>query len=274
MAVQTPFEYYGDEDNWGQYQFIPLKEIIDELMVETTDTDSFLNNTGRTKILMCAKTGVKTLNREVKKSIKAFEMTVGPDLFFPLPQDYVDWMRISVVTPDGKLKPLDVNNNVNTAIGYLQDHDAEILFDNNGNILTSYGSSAYGQGFRRYTFVDGCLPNSSFPKDVSEISQWGECKIDETRGAIIFSSNLEDNEVVFEYISDGLELENLSEQEIKIHKVLKNALIAFIYMCVISKRRHVPFSEKLRAKNDYKALRHKALKDVANFDINAIQKIV
>lgn len=276
--MQTPENYYGyntpeEGDNWGSYQYVSLKDIIDELLVESSDPDSYLSNTSRTKLLMAAKNGVRNLNREVKKNVKAVEMTVGVGLYIPLPQDYVDWLRISIITPDFKLQPLDVNRRLNTAIGYLQDHNAEILFDDNGNILTSDSSNAYAHPHKSYLFSGSYCQAGNKHLDTTKFSKWGECKIDNERGTIVFSSNLVNREVVLEYTSDRLENLNLREGKVNIHKLLKDALIAYIYSAVISKRRHVPYNEKLRAKREYKALRHKALMDVADFDFNELYNL-
>jgi len=85
MAIQTAEEYYENEDNWGNYQFINLKDFIDELLVETTDSDSYLLNTPRSKLLVASKNGIRKLNKEIRKTVLAIEMTVGEQLYIVLP---------------------------------------------------------------------------------------------------------------------------------------------------------------------------------------------
>jgi hypothetical protein len=270
--MQTPEDYYSDQENWGNYQFITLKQFIDEFMVETTDPDSYLNNTPRSKIVTQSKIGIRTLNREIKKTVLAIEMTVGPDMYLPLPQDYVDWVRVSVVTADGKLKALNINVLINRAIGYLQDDTGEILFDEQGQILQADGTNYIGKPYRKYKFTD-YFRGKNFELDTSVLSRWGEFLIDEERGTIAFSSNLEGKEIVLEYISDGLQMYNLREEDITIHKDLVETLSDWVYSECISKRRHVPANEKDRARKRYKTTLHKCKIDSADFDINQMFRL-
>src|SRR5690554_4721630 len=158
MAVeQTPNQYYSDEDNFGQYQYVSIKEIVNAMMLETQDDDSYLKNTKRSKILFHAKQGIRELNRSVANDVRAYEITVPDSLVFPLPQDYVNYVRISVIIFDNvtgslRLQPLDVNYTINTAIGYLQDHNADILFDDQGGILMSESSNAIARPYKKYSF--------------------------------------------------------------------------------------------------------------------------
>lgn len=267
--METPQEYYQDEANWGNYQFITLKAFVDEVLVETTDPDSYLNNTPRSKIVTQAKIGIRNINREVKKTVLAVEMTVGPDMYLPLPQDYVDWVRVSVVTVDGKLKPLNVNVNINRAEAYLQDHLGEILFDDQGQILQSTGTNYLGRPYKKYAFTD-YFRGKNFEINTSVLARWGEFVIDEQRGTIAFSSNLEGEQIVLEYISDGLQMYSLKEEQIIIHKDVVEALADWVYCECISKRRHVPANEKERARKRYKSTLHKCKIDSADFDMNQI----
>lgn len=269
---QTAEEYYEDLESHGNYQYVSLKEIIDELLVETTDDDSYLKNTSRTKIIMHVKNGLGELNREVKKNVLAIEMTVNSGLYIPLPQDYIDWIRISVLGPDFKLYPLDINTSINTATGYLQDNNAEILFDNDGWILTSDSTNAFSSPHKSYTI--NSTANGNIALDTTKLSIHGECKVDQRRGQIIFSEHLEDKEVVLEYYSDGMQMEDIYSEEVTIHKSLKDALISYAYSNSISKKRNVPWNEKKRAKDEYKSLKHKAKLDCADFEYNKINKLM
>jgi hypothetical protein len=271
MAVQTAEEYYENEDNWGNYQFLNLSDFINELLVETTDSDSYLHNTPRSKLLVASKNGIRKLNKEIRKTVLAIEMTVGEQLYIVLPQDYVDWVRVSVVTDDFKLQTLNVNKSIITAIGYLQDNNADILFDEDGGILTADSSNTYNHPYTKYEFTETSR-GGQFELDTSILSRYGEFVVDENKGTIAFSSNLEDREVVVEYISDGLQMANLLETEIRFNKLLKDALTEYVYSECISKRRNVPANEKQRAKASFKTELHKAKVIALDLDINEIMR--
>lgn len=270
MAIQTAQDYHEDESKWGKYQYVSLKEMVDQLLLESTDPDSYLTNAPRSKIVNAVKEAIRFLNREVKKTILAYEITIGPNGFIALPQDYVDWVRVSVVEDGFKLKPLNVNNNIPTAIGYLQDNNYDLLFDENGEILMADSSNTYNKPAAKFHFMQ--TGQQAF-MDTSEISPWGEFVVDERRGTIGFSTNLVDREVVIEYISDGIQMQNLKEEEITFHKDLRTVVKEFAYNECVAMRRSVPANEKYRAKNAMLKSLHAAKVDRANFDINEMVRL-
>lgn len=255
MPIQTQQTYHEDNNLHGGYQYITLKSVVDEMLLETTDSANYLANTRRSLIVLHLKNTIQELSKEVKNNIKAIERTVGPSLYFPLEQDYVDWVAVSVVGSDFKLYPLNLNNNIPTAVSLLQDSDYELLFDSDGDTLTANGINAYNKPYKKYVFDFDCQQEFL---DNSQFSRFGEFVID--RKNIVFSSDMENKEVVVHYLSDGLELHNLKEEEIKIEKGIKKVLIEWTYFKIIEHRRSesVPANEKQRAKGAYLASLHRA----------------
>ena len=273
MAVQTPEQYYSDENNFGSYQYTTLKKVIDELLVETMDDDSLFKNTKRSLFVMYGKQGVKKLTEDIPGEVLAIERTIGEQLYFPLPQDYVTWVRVSVVDPNGKLQPLNVNNNMNTATGYLQDNDAELLFDEDGYILTADANNVFGTPYKKYEFTDYHL-GGEFETDTSKLSRYGEVVFDERRGVVAFSSDLMDKEVVLEYKSDGLQWENLLEQQITIHKLLEESLRDWIKYCILRNKRNISAFEKQTYLNRFKTNAHQAKVKLSRIDIIEISRVL
>jgi hypothetical protein len=271
--IVTPLEYYSDEENFGNYQYVTLKEVIDEFMVEAMDDDSLLKNTKRSLFILYAKQGIKKLTEDIPGEVLAIERTIGEQLYFPFPQDYVDWVRISVVDQDGKLQPLNVNKNMNTATGYLQDSNAELLFDNDGYILTSDSNNVIGRPYHKYAFSDYHL-GGYFEADTSKLSRYGEAVFDERRGVVAFSSDLVDKEVVLEYKSDGLQWEKLLEQQITVHKLIQEPLRDWIRYCVYRNKRNVSLFEKQIALNRYKTTAHQAKIKRSDIDIIEISRVL
>ena len=271
MAIQTPEEYYGDEELHGGYQFVTLETIVNKLMAFSMDPDHYLASTRRRLIRLHAKQGIKSLARSVKKIIKATEETVGPDLYCILPQDFIDYVRVSYVDDNRRLVTLDVNDDINTAIGYLQDHVENVLFDFDGQILEADSHNAYNHPYIIHKFNQD--PGGQPFLNTSKLTNSGEFKIDPERGRIVFSSNMDDREVVIEYVSDGLGNEDLHDTEIRIHKDLEEVLLKYVYSECISGRRNVPYSEKTRASKEYKTLVHKAKISALALDFNQIIRI-
>ncbi len=172
--MQTQEQYYQDSNNHGQYQYVSLKDIVDNMLLEASEEDSYLKNVKRSKIINHARQAIRTVTRQVSTKILCVEVTVPSTLFWVLPQDYVHYKRISVVVLDQstnslRLKALNINENISTATGYLQDNNADLLFDSNGDILTADSSNGYNLPYKTYSFSTSFRPN----QDASKLSKYG-----------------------------------------------------------------------------------------------------
>jgi hypothetical protein len=265
--AQTPQEYFEVNANLGSYQYVTLKEVVEEMLVDAINDDSYIKNIRRSHIISKAYQGIRKLTERVAKKVYAIEMQVGNDLWLPMPQFYLDYVRISVIM-GGKLMPLNINKNINTSVSYLQDSNSQIIFDSNGQVITSDGINAYAKGYQKYEFCDNAM-GGQFELDTSVLSKYGEVKIDELNGRLAFSSDLLNKLVVMEYYSDGLELENIPDAEIKIHKQLREPLTDWIYYACIARNRNVSDREKRRALDRYKTTAHQAL--ILRSDINLLE---
>ena len=127
--MATAKEYFEGNEH-GNYQYTTLEEIVTNFQVMATDTDSFIKNTPDYLFRYYGRQAVKQISRSVSKEVKAFEIEIGQDLLCTLPQDYVDYVRISCI--EGKKTiPLRVNNNIITAKAYLK--ESKFSFDASGN---------------------------------------------------------------------------------------------------------------------------------------------
>lgn len=264
-----PIEYYENSDNHGSYQYVPLKKIIDDFLFETTDDDSILKNTTRTKIIKQAKASLRDLNKEVPGVPKAIEITVPENLSITLPQDYVSFHKIYLVVLDDttksyRLQDLNRNHKIHIGDGYLQDNNYELLFDTDGNVLTDNGSNAYTKPYKRYEFVKG--------GDNTQVSRFGEYTIDERKGKIAFSSDLHDKDIVLLYRTDGLEFDTYGEDAIKVHKDMITVLTDSIFYYLIRWKQHVPQNRIQSALLRYKTTRHEAKLDKLDFSLIEIEK--
>lgn len=272
----TPFAYHDNEENHGSYQYVTLKTIVDAFILRMQDDDHILKNKRRYLIVEYAKEAISNLCKELKADVRTMEITVPNTLYFPLPHDYVDYARVSVVVTDTttnslRLRPLELNANINIADGYLQDNNAEILFDEDGYILLADSNNAYAKPFKKYEF-SSCGTTSN--TDTTEFSKYGDFKIDKRpgHGKILFSSDLVDKEIVMEYISDGLSSDTYAEGEIQIHKYLQQAVKDWMFFAGIEHNKNVSQSEKHRALQRYKTTRHKAKLDLSDNNLSSISK--
>lgn len=258
MAQQTPEQYYNDEDNYGSYQYATLKDIVDVMVMDSEDSDNYIKNTKRSTIIRHAKDAIREVTFRAANEELAIEVTVPQSLCWPLPQDFVNYKKVSKVVRDLndgslRLQVLDINYGINTADGYLQDDTGKLLFDDQGFILQADSSNGYARPYKSYGYTSCYNPTV----DSSAFSKSGEFVIDKKRGQFLFGSNLMDNEIVIEYVSDGLSAQ-LTESQITVHKHLRTAIEDYVYLSCIARRANVPYNEKDRARKKYDKSLHQA----------------
>jgi len=274
MATITPLYYYTNGQ--GDYQYLPLKDIVNSLLFEFRQDDHYLKNIRRSTILYFAKECIRTYNKQVFEDILAVEMTVPENLVLPVPHNFVDYVRVSVTYLDAstssyRLKPLKINRNISIAQAYLQDNNYNILFTNSGSVLTGNVNNAYGAPYKKYTF-DNSTMGGQFELDTSKLSKWGEFNIDERGGKLLFSSNLYNKDIVLEYVSDGLGFDTYAEDAIRVHKVLVKMLKDWVYLSCLEQKRNVPANEKERARRRFNTSKHQAKLDRSDFDLLEISR--
>ena len=245
-------DYYEDQDLHGNYQYVTLEEVINNYLM-SRDMDDYSAMTPRYKILYHAQRGIRELYYDVVREIRAISMELSPALTITLPPDFVSHVRISWVDDNGQLHPMAIDNRINIAQEYLQDHDFSLLFDNEGCVLegdTSDPESSDSSQIREYSFCsNGYQPN----RNMSNYFPNGKFKIDKNAGVIYFGSDAEEKNIVLEYISDGLftGCEGRPEEEIRVHKFAETALLDYIHHSLIKNRRNVPYNEKIRSRKEY-----------------------
>lgn len=268
MIQLTDQQYYENEENWGQYQYILLKEIINNFYIMYVGDDKIINDCKRYEVIFHAKRGLQELNYDVGKEVKALELELPQDLKLMLPKDYVNYVRISYVDENGNLRPLIKNNGSAISVAYLQDNNYNIMFDNDGDALEGTPLSETLQqqtpifnlnapsNELGYPFEagQGYLYGARFGMDGKTANRNGSFIIEKNKGIIRFSSELQDKTIVIEYISDGLS--GLGEDEIKINKLAEKFLYHFIKAEILTNKVGIQEYIVRRAKDEFKAIRN------------------
>lgn len=259
MNITNSQEYYNTPSRFGEYQYVTLKEVIDNFMM-SRDSDDYHGTTPRFKVLFQAMRGLREFYYDVVREVRAIELELSPTLSVTLPPDYINYVRISWVDDKGHLRPMSIDTTMSIAQEYLQDNDHNILFDNEGCVLIGNSETQLANAqntsntgdrskYAEYSFCSTFNPN----QDLSKVYTNGKYNIDKSRGIIQFGSDAMGKLVVLEYISDGLYTgcEGKPEEEIRIHKFAEGALMDFIYYELIKNRRRVPANEKHRARKEF-----------------------
>jgi hypothetical protein len=254
--VNPPIDYYQNEDQYGNYQYISLSELVNNFMLNYVGNDKLINNVTRFNVLYHIKRGIQELTYDALKEIKGLEFDVPDSLIFPLPIDYVSYVRISFVGADGVLRPLSRSTSTFAAKAYLQDNQYNILFDQEGFPLEANESNSIN-GFTSYTVGSDCtsscsdcscgLSGGNYGADPSRNSN-GYYNINKREGKIYFSSALQGKTIMIEYVSDGLEYDS---DQIQVHKFAENALYNYVKYMILTNKFGVQEYIVNRAKKDY-----------------------
>jgi hypothetical protein len=253
MAYISQYQYYTNSGNnpqnanWGSYQYVSLKDVVNNFLLMHTGNHSLVNNEERYKVLFHAKRAIQELNYDAFKEIKVLELSVVDTLRFVLPSDFVNWVRISLYK-DGYLRPLTENIQTLSSDAYLQDNKGNILFDQFGNILKPQDSNIDYDRLHR-------LKKSIYLNEGSQFNgQWGWCvdglwyfdygigaafglntetanfnptfNIDKKNGVINFDSGMTGQTCILEYVSDGME--NGDDTLVSVNKLFEQYIYAAI----------------------------------------------
>lgn len=277
----THEEYYEDDQNHGSYQYVSLKDVIDDIELEANAIqDSLMKGIPRFMIAKYAIDGLREMNASGNSEVLALQLEIGSDLKFILPPDFVDLLKIFVVSDSGELFLLEENNRVNTSKSFLQDHEFNVVFDNEGyavevdalNVHDNQSKSNNNESCYRFlgrNFWDDFSTQTNI--DTSKLSKNGHYTIDKNRDVISFSSNMLERQIVVTYISDGIQSNTIEKEAVKVHKHLITALGDYIYWRSILRTRNISQSDKTRARNTYLTSKHRAsilLKDFSSHKIN------
>lgn len=289
MAYISQYQYYEnggnqpEDANWGSYQFVSLKDIVNNFILMYTGNHSLVNNEERYKIMFHAKRAIQELNYDAFKEIKVLELNVCEQLRFVLPSDYVNWVRISLYK-DGWLRPLSENIQTLSSKAYLQDNNCKILFDQNGNVLepqystidfdriTGKKKSIYLNPGSQFDGQEGWEFEGDWYFDYGVGTRFGlntetanfnpTFNIDKKAGVINFSSEMAGELCILEYVSDGME--NGDDSVVTVNKLFEKYVYAYIMYEILNAKLGVQEYIIMRARKEKTALLRNAKIRISN----------
>ena len=259
------------DENWGSYQYVTLKDIVNNFELMYAGNHELINNENRFKILFHAKRGIQELNYDAFKEVKALELTVYDNLIFTLPSDYVNWIRLSLYK-DGWLRPLNENIQVNSAQSYLQGTGGTLTFNSDGTVVTDTSTldTERLNGQQKSIYLNKENSDEQVPPD-TEANWYADYtigaryglntetaninptfRIDKQAGVINFDSTMLNENCVLEYISDGME--NGDDSKVSVNKLFEEYLYAYIKYAILNSKFNVQEYVINRARKDKSSL--------------------
>jgi len=245
-------------NNYGSYEYTKLNDIINNFLVAYVGQDKLIPNIRRSDVIFHAKRGLQEFSFDTLKSIKSQELSVPPSLSIVIPQDYVNYVKLSWVDSQGvkhTIYPTQLTSSPSNAP--IQDQAGNIVQDNFSENIDSTSITNERWQASNPNNITGLYPANTNNPTIYMYDWWGEnawgfggfygqryggdpvnmqvngwFNIDEAQGTFNFSSDLAGRVIILEYISDGLAY----DLDTKVPKMAEDAMYAHLNHAILSTR--------------------------------------
>jgi len=264
------------DENYGGYQFITIKDIINNFMISYVGEDKIIPRVKRTDVVFHAMRGIQEFSFDILPSVKSQEIELGPSLGMVLPQDYVNYVKLTWIDSGGLEHVIYPAINTSNPTPILQDHRFQYLFDEQNRELLIAEESETKKRFdngSKGNDVEGI--NASYGRRYgltpSSAQSNGVFYIDQSVGIIYFDSSLSNKIITLKYVSDGL---NCKDEDITLHKFAEEAMYKHIAHSLLSTRTNVPEYMVARFKKEKAAAKRNAKLRLSNIKIEEIAQVM
>ena len=282
---------YGNtvEENYGGYSYISLNDVINNFMVAYVGTGKLIGNAKRTDVIFHAKRALQEFSYDTLKSMKSQELSVPANLSVPLPQDYVNYVKLSWIDNSGVKHiiypttltsnptelPIQDSRGIPIQSSYDDNIQSTSLTEERWNTHNADGQIAasmnlYQNGWYGYNWGYGGFYGQAYGLDPQYSNYNGTFTINEREGKINFSSDLVGLIVIFEYISDGLAY----DLDSRIPKLAEEATYAYILHAIISTRANQPEYLVRRLRDEKSAKLRNAKIRLSNIKLEEITQVM
>ena len=280
LITETNAEYYTG-NNYGSYIYISLNDIINNFMVAYIGAGKLIPSAKRTDIMFHAKRGLQEFSYDTLKVIKSQELTIPPSLSLAIPQDYVNYVKLSWIDNAGAkhiIYPTRVTSNPTELP--IQDNTGEPTQDQAGaNLLSEqslteekWKNRSLTTDFQPDDYRDSTnegLIGQRYGLQPEEAQVNGMFTINERTGTFSFSSDLAGKLIILEYISDNLAY----DADMKLPKMAEQAMYMHIAYSILSGRAGIPEYVVNRFKRDRSSALRNAKIRLSNIKIEEIAQV-
>ena len=158
-------EYYQG-NNFGNYQFISLDDIITQFQIMYVGEDKLIPKAKRADISFHAQRALAELSFDTFKSFKSQQMELPPSLTMILPHDYVNYTKISWVDSAGIKHPVYPTKHTSNPFQVFQNDEGEYQFSPDTELLQNGSFNAGLQYFQHTSDVTTTSGTGSFTSKV------------------------------------------------------------------------------------------------------------
>jgi len=273
---QTQAQY--EAGTLGAYQYVSLQDIINNFIIAYVGENKLLPKVKRTDIAFHAQRGLAEMSYDILRSQKAQEIEVPTTLQMILPQDYVNYVKLTwkddagierILYPISKSSnPKAIKQNANGTYNLNAD---ELDFETESDTWAAYKSHAPVTNQDDYE-DDRYWPNvgQRYGIDPQHAQINGSFYIDQLAGKIHFSSSIAGKTVTLKYISDSLG----TDAEMQIHKFAEEALYKHIAYALLSTRSAVNENVVRRFKQEKFAAARVAKLRLSNLKLEELAQVM
>ena len=247
LINETEHSYYNGND-FGGYQFISLDHIINNFMIAYVGEGKIIPKVKRTDVAFHAQRAIQELSYDTFKCTKSQEIEIPPSLTMVLPQDYVNYVKLTwsdslgiqhIIYPTNTTSnPKAIKQNADgtydfdaDADGTVSSTETDLLYQDDSNTWDSFKSSTsinQDDDYKDDTYWPSLGGRYGIDPAYAQIN--GSFYIDELKGKRHFSSNISGKTVILKYISDGLG----TDEEMIVHKFAEEAMYKSIAYAILS----------------------------------------
>ena len=238
------------QESRGSYEYTRLNDVIDNFLIAYVGTGKLIPSVKRSNVVFHAKRGLQEFSYDTLKSVRSQELTVNYALNVIIPQDYVNYVRLSwtdglgvqhTIYPANELTTNPFASPIQDEVGTPTQDSQDSNIQGSSQIEAAWAANdprrISGDILRDVTDAS-VLVNSPYDSmlgqryglDPATSQKNGWFTINEREGVFSFSSELKGKIIILEYISDG----NAYDQDARIPKMAEDALYSHIIYSILS----------------------------------------
>ena len=238
------------QESRGSYEYTRLNDVIDNFLIAYVGTGKLIPSVKRSDVIFHAKRGLQEFSYDTLKSVRSQELTVNNALSVIIPQDYVNYVRLSwtdglgiqhTIYPANELTTNPFANPVQDELGTPTQDSQDSNIQGTSQTEAAWASNdprRISGAFAREATDASVLISSPYNGMLGQryglnpatSQKNGWFTINEREGTFAFSSELQDQLIILEYISDG----NAYDLDARIPKLAEEALYSHIIYSILS----------------------------------------
>jgi len=151
LIKETEYNYYNGND-FGGYQFISLDHIINNFMIAYVGEGKIIPKIKRTDVAFHAQRAIQELSYDTFKSTKSQEIEIPPSLTMLLPQDYINYVKLTWSDSSGIEHVIYPARKTSNPRAIKQNSDGSYVFNNDTTLAEQISPNSTSETHETQSF--------------------------------------------------------------------------------------------------------------------------